>query len=215
MGLLKVLCGEEPWILEKVWFQLTHPGDKGAYGEYLIKHLFKSIRFRGYHKVIGNVYVPYKGGTSEIDIILIHEKGIFVIESKNYSGCILGSVNQQQWTQVFNKKGNFYFYNPIKQNRTHISVLSEYLGIDKNKMKSYVVFSEDCQLKKVPANTREYVVTQRNHFLSIIKADIKSRQTLFSKSEIDLLYKKIKLIANVSQKVKNQHIKNIQSKYNQ
>lgn len=29
-----------------------------------------------------------KGKTTEIDLLMIHEKGIFVFESKNYSGWI-------------------------------------------------------------------------------------------------------------------------------
>ena len=44
-------------------------------------------------------HVPYQGRTSEIDLLMIHEKGIFVFESKNYSGWIFGSADQLHWTQ--------------------------------------------------------------------------------------------------------------------
>ena len=38
-------------------------------------------------KILRNVYVPKENGeTSEIDVLYITQKGIFVIESKNYSG---------------------------------------------------------------------------------------------------------------------------------
>ena len=53
----------------------------------------------GYAKTVHNVYVPHKGRTSELDVLMVHEKGIFVFESKNYSGWIFGAADQQKWTQ--------------------------------------------------------------------------------------------------------------------
>ena len=40
-------------------------------------------------KFLFNLYVPRDNGkTSEIDVIMLHPKGLFVIESKNCSGWI-------------------------------------------------------------------------------------------------------------------------------
>ena len=40
----------------------------------------------GHKAVIRNCYLPtQRGDTTEVDLILIHESGIYVIESKNYS----------------------------------------------------------------------------------------------------------------------------------
>lgn len=86
MGLFKYLIGEEPSIFETIGFYLQHEDDKGAYGEYLTQYLFNSVRFKGYYKSLTNIYVPYRNSTSEIDVLIIHQKGIYVIESKNYSG---------------------------------------------------------------------------------------------------------------------------------
>lgn len=41
-----------------------------------------SANIPGYQKVLRNLYVPYNGKTSERDVLMIHEKGIFVFESK-------------------------------------------------------------------------------------------------------------------------------------
>lgn len=50
-------------------------------------------------KVLRNVYIPKDNNeTSEIDVLFITQKGIFVIESKNYSGWIFGSEKQYKWT---------------------------------------------------------------------------------------------------------------------
>ncbi len=43
------------------------------------------------------------GGTTEIDLLLIHPKGLFVFESKNYSGWIFGNEVYQNWTQTLPK----------------------------------------------------------------------------------------------------------------
>ena len=165
MGLIKCLIGEEPSIFEKLAFNIKHNGDVGAYGEYLTKYLFNSVRFKGYYKVFTNAYVPYKDGTSEIDVLVIHKKGIYVIESKNYSGWIFGSENQQQWTQMLNRYTKERFYNPVWQNRAHIKALSDYAKIEQYKIKSYIVFSDRCELKAVPKNTEKCVITKIDMFL--------------------------------------------------
>ena len=72
----------------------------------------------GYKAMIRNCYLPtQRGDTTEVDLVLIHESGIYVIESKNYSGWIFGSDSRREWTQTF-PKGNgettkYKFYNPI------------------------------------------------------------------------------------------------------
>ncbi len=90
MGFLKRLMGEEPSLLQQ-WLNYE---DSGSFGEYLIQYALFNIS--GYGKVLNNLYIPYKGKASEIDVIMLHEKGIFVFESKNYSGWIYGSIDKQQ-----------------------------------------------------------------------------------------------------------------------
>ena len=213
MGLIKCLIGEEPSIFEKLAFNIKHNGDVGAYGEYLTQYLFNSVRFKGYYKTLQNIYVPYKDSTSEIDVLVVHKKGIYVIESKNYSGWIFGSENQQQWTQMLNKNTKEKFYNPVKQNKTHIKALSEYLQIEPSKMKSYIVFSEKCELKKIPENTDQYVITKRNYLLDLINRDMTDKQDILTNEEIDEIARKLEPLTNASQEVKDKHIENIEKKY--
>ena len=213
MGLIKCLIGEEPSIFEKLAFNIKHNGDVGAYGEYLTQYLFNSVRFKGYYKTLQNIYVPYKDSTSEIDVLVVHKKGIYVIESKNYSGWIFGSENQQQWTQMLNKNTKEKFYNPVKQNKTHIKALSEYLQIEPSKMKSYIVFSERCELKKVPENTDQYVITKRSYLLDLINRDMTDKQDILTNEEIDEIARKLEPLTNASQEVKDKHIENIEKKY--
>ena len=185
---------------------------KGIAGESIIQLLLNNTQL-GYRKILRNLYVPYKGKTTEIDVVMLHETGIYVIESKNYSGWIFGSEDQKQWTQVngYNQKK---FYNPIWQNRTHIRALSEYENIDKSKIKSYIVFSDICELKAVPQNTEKCIITKIDSFLYVIVDDINKRQKIFTTDEIDKIEEQLKHITNVSQEVKNKHIQDVNKKKN-
>lgn len=75
---------------------------KGAYGEYLTGYALDHGGIPGRHATFNNVYVPTRGRTTGIDVLMLHERGILIIESKNYSGWRFGSAGQKQWTQVLN-----------------------------------------------------------------------------------------------------------------
>ena len=67
--------------------------------------------------------------TVQIDHVLINPNGIFVIETKNYSGTIYGRESQREWTQVL-KYGRVKnkLYNPIWQNKSHIYHIINVIG---------------------------------------------------------------------------------------
>ena len=64
-------------------------GDKltGKLGEVLTAKELKYVQLFGRKgRILRNIYVPKDNGeTSEIDLLYITQKGIFVFESKNYS----------------------------------------------------------------------------------------------------------------------------------
>ncbi len=67
----------------------------GRYGEYLTYKYLKNFEASG-AKFLFNIYIPKENGeTTEIDVLMICSKGIFVFESKNYSGWIFGSETQK------------------------------------------------------------------------------------------------------------------------
>ena len=71
-----------------------------------------------------NCYVPNRSGDKiEIDMIMLCQKGIYVIENKNYSGWIFGDEKSKNWCEILKGK-KYFFYNPIKQNKSHIKNLS-------------------------------------------------------------------------------------------
>ena len=102
----------------------------GAYGEKLTERKLKLLNVFGRKgKTLKNIYVLKDNGeTSEIDLMYITKKGIFVIESKNYSGWIFGDSRSQFWTACLPNRNKNKFYNPVKQNQTHVKWLSNYLA---------------------------------------------------------------------------------------
>ena len=69
----------------------------------------------------------YENNTSQIDLILIGEKGIYVAEVKLYTDAhIYGDGRKKQW--YYYKGGKKYdIYSPIMQNKNHIKYLKTFL----------------------------------------------------------------------------------------
>lgn len=78
---------------------------KGNKGEKYVDSILKEISDS---KVLKDIVLKSDFGTSQIDNILISQKGIFVIETKNYSGWIFENEKSKYWTQtIYNKKVSF------------------------------------------------------------------------------------------------------------
>lgn len=95
---------------------------------------------------INNVLCQKRRKSTQIDHVVVSPYGIFVIETKNYTGWILGGENSDQW--IKNMYGHkYYFYNPIKQNKTHISELQKVLNLPADDFISIIAFSKDAEIK--------------------------------------------------------------------
>ena len=90
-----------------------------------------------------NDYIVAKGQfSSQIDHIVINPRGVFVIETKNYTGYVFGSDAQKQWTHVTNYgKEKVPFYSPVKQNETHVKKIRQIAG--NVPVRSLVVFVQN------------------------------------------------------------------------
>lgn len=86
------------------------------------------------------------GKTSQLDLVLLSKRGLFVIECKNYSGWIFGTADQRRWTQTFFRK-KFYFQNPLIQNDKHVQVLAEILELAPERLTSIVLFSRRSSIR--------------------------------------------------------------------
>jgi len=125
---------------------------KGDMGELYVNRALKKHLDNDVYYLIEDVTFPYKEGTTQIDHILISKYGVFIIETKNYTGWIFGGINQKQWTQKIYRE-TYRFQNPIHQNYKHMKVMEEFLGIDKSALYSIIVFAGDAEFKtSLPEN---------------------------------------------------------------
>lgn len=189
---------------------------KGEYGEDKIYDILQKLD--GYKATLPNCYLPKGNGeTSEVDLIFLHESGIYVIESKNYSGWIFGNENQRYWTQSFsNRRGGtkkYKFYNPLWQNDTHIRALQKILD-DKNvNIYSYIVFGNDCDLMDVQVSQSNYYVIQCRELLRSVSENAEYYGRVLSDEAIDEIYRILLPYAQVSPEEKEAHNRTIQEKY--
>lgn len=141
------------------------PQLKGYIGERRIRKILESLG--EVVKVCNDLYVPKKNGEmTQIDHVLLSPHGIFVIETKNYTGWIFGSEDQRNWTQTIYKKKS-RFYNPVMQNNTHIKALQNYLNMDVT-FHSIIVFSNAATFKFNEPFQQAHVI-QTKHLKRTIK----------------------------------------------
>jgi len=78
-----------------------------------------------------NVKITFDGKMSELDMVVVGPTGVFIIETKNLNGTIVGNYDNPQWVQKkIGQQGTPYsksFYNPTKQVGTHVYRLANYL----------------------------------------------------------------------------------------
>lgn len=149
---------------------------------------------------------------------MITAKGIFVFESKNYSGWIFGSENQKNWYQTLpvgkgRKSLKENFLNPIMQNRLHIKSLKTFLDMD-IPMYSVVVFSDRCTFKGVDIKSDENVIHREDVLTTVTSIGKKMETICLTEMEIKEIYEKLYPYSQVDTSIKQKHIENIKSNLN-
>lgn len=151
------------------------PGVKGWFGEMLMRLGFNLSLPKDVYRVINNVTIPDgRGGTTQIDHIVVSPYGVFVVETKHYKGWIFGGEHDRQWTQKIHGGHSQKFQNPLLQNYKHTECLRELLGLSKEQVKSVIVFTGECTLK-----TRDKLPTHVTHPGSCVRYISSHRDILF------------------------------------
>ncbi len=186
-----------------VLFLIKQPAVRGVMGEFYVR-LCLGKTIPGERYVIHNYQVQVEDTTVQIDHMVVNENGIYVIETKNYSGRIYGNESSTKWTQVlaYGKVKN-PFYNPIMQNGTHIKRLEKILdrqGIFRN----LVVFVQN--------NTYEIVSDKIVSTFDLRAAtEIPFADVLFSPEDITALYEKLVGYQEDNAVSNAEHIENIKT----
>ena len=185
--------------------------DLGDYGEFLtFKKIVRwSSNYNYNYKILRNLNI---GTHCELDLVWIHETGIYVFESKNISGRIYGDESSNQWCKILNNRTKKQFYNPIFQNNGHINALKRILG-NYYFYCSIIVFSERCELEKIPSDTHSRIITKRNYLDSELTKKITNKQSILTIPKIEAIYRKLLPFTHASEDIKQKHSDYINNKY--
>ena len=94
--------------------------NKGERGEAIVHEMLRNIiELHGGYAYRQLALEDEYGNWSEIDNILISNIGVYIIETKNLSGSIIGRGSENEWIQITGTK-TIKFQNPLIQNHRHI-----------------------------------------------------------------------------------------------
>lgn len=182
--------------------------DAGMCSVYLIYKKLKMYEEEG-GRFLFDCYLPKsEDTTTEIDAILIHSTGIFVIESRNFSGWIFGREGDETWTQSHprgrRKVKKMHFCNPVKQSNAHVEWLKRIVG-DQIPVYSIIVFSNRCTLLDIEVENPKIKVVNRRYLRGTVKRMGSNSQQGIVRMDIDRIYEKLYPYTQVSKQEKMMH----------
>jgi hypothetical protein len=132
------------------------PRLKGRIGEWLVHQRLKQALPASHYTVFRDLTLRCATDsgvdTTQIDHVVVSPYGVFVIETKHYSGWIFGAEREPEWTRV-HFRSRRKFPNPLHQSHMHIRVLQELLELDAEAFHPLVVFAGSAEIRTpMPAN---------------------------------------------------------------
>jgi len=173
----------------------------GFFGEFWVKRELEKLP-KDKYIILNDLLISDYINTHQIDHVVISKNGIFVIETKNYDGLIIGKEYSDKWVQYLGKS-KFYFNNPIHQNYGHIKVLQSMLNLGKNSFISIICFSNRSKLRINLSN-----VTQ----VDFLKDLILSYQKEVVFEDINIISDKLTELNITDKKIRKRHIERIKNK---
>jgi len=190
-------------------YLLSTPKTKGAIGELRIAGKLNNLQYEEY-RVFNDVLISTGRGSTQIDHLVISIYGIFVIETKNYSGWIHGGENSEYWTQTIYKEKT-KFRNPIKQNLAHIYALKEILkDFGQIAYHPIVVFAGSAKLKNIYSTTP---VIYRHQLIQTIMD--KSVMPNLSIAQVEKIIDILDGVSIQHNQAKYEHIQQVQNHVNE
>lgn len=162
--------------------------------------------------ILRNLYIPSGyNRTSEIDVLLLHETGIYCFECKNYSGGIFGSEDNDYWTEYFYpSKKSFKLFNPIKQNRIHIKNLRKIKEFSSLKIFNCVVFTKNGKIPNIELDSDEGFFCNLKDLPSNIRRLMYTNKYIYSREDLSNLEDILQMYTDAPESIKNKHIEDIE-----
>lgn len=186
---LSPACGSPEW--------------RGQIGEDDVKRILSYLPKEEYI-VLNDVLLPSNNGMTQLDHVVVSLYGIFVIETKNYSGTIYGNPNSQQWTQ-YSHGQKYSFHNPLFQNQVHVDAILKKTHVYSRDIIPLVVFTGSATIKAEQCSA----VINIEHLFETIK---KYREKVFRPDQIDYYARIIDYAIEETEENKREHIRSVQKR---
>jgi len=116
-------------------------------GEALVMKEITQLFSKKQYYLFNNITLKFGKTTTQIDHVLVCKFGVFVIETKHFSGWVYANASSAKWTQVIYKVKN-QFQNPLRQNHKHVLAIKNILeSIDNKAFYNVVVFTGNGEFK--------------------------------------------------------------------
>lgn len=142
---------------------------------------------------------------------MLCQKGIYVIEDKNYSGWIFGNEKSKNWCETLKGK-KYFFYNPIKQNRSHIKNLEKLLQVGEDKYVSLITFNANANLKKVSTESSGIYVVGYKQLKKFMKKKT-DKPDILTDEQIENIYQQLLPGTKLSDEEKQEYVNRIKQQY--
>ncbi|MGL4548434.1 HRDC domain-containing protein [Eubacterium aggregans] len=139
----------------------------------------------GKSKVYTNLYVPREdGSTAVLPLVMLCASGIYVFHYMDMEGWILGREESHWWTHFIATDERNFVENPIWENDGAITDLMAFFpSTDGSFYKSYVVFSDRCELRSVEVTGNARVLNTKD-FTRVLEKDMMVSDPVFAAEEM-------------------------------
>lgn len=172
-----------------------------------IRKMYKVVglldQVNGPHKILVDVQIPVNDEQKSIDAVLLHESGIYVIDTRAKSGWINGRERDFEWKELLHKGKSRTFNNPIHETKLLMFALQDQLSeVDEQAFQSVVLFTNDCSFQQIEIESENVEVLKMKDlkkWTSTLKGKAISEtdiQTLFVALESTMNTKSALLKAN-------------------
>ena len=181
--------------------------DTGTAGE---QYTYRAIWYYFKENLFRNVYVRRENGKlTEIDLVGVGKKGIYVFESKNWDGHIYADGNRGKWL-LYNQGVKKFVNSPIGQNLVHIKALRYHLNkVPADRFFSVIIFSTRCKIdvKNIPENV---VVVKRdsNDNIALDRAlkTFSDKYEILSDEEVGKICSFMRKAQRPDKKIRDEHL---------
>ena len=150
----------------------------------------------GYGRILRDWRYLSENGPASADVILLHETGVYVLETKDYGGWISGNPQEEYWVQTL-WTGRYtscqnYFYNPFLKLSGCIECMKKELP-DMKWLPYYsiAVFGGGCELENAGLSDGERKIIYLKQLSYTMYGMIRSSRKFLSRQVIDEIYERL------------------------